>query len=223
MTISPEFVEALAVGAAAKRPGPMIVPWPAQGMPVAFVTFRDFDEWRRAILSYRLVTGLPLDLVELFDRAIKLYLTAWLDFDLVTAAESAAFAALEFSLRSCYLGYFQRRHLEKVIARAESEKRSPELKENFKPQNIKLSDLLHHMVKVDGLTDEKLPCAQRTGGKIVHLLVKAEEGEIKLGLSDMRNSRSHGETLRTGYQSGLIDVVRDLIEYAYRDRGNKSE
>jgi hypothetical protein len=75
-------------------------------------------------------------MVDLFDRALKLYLAAWLDFDLVTAGEMAALAALEHSLRDCYLGDFRDRHNKKVVARAKNEKRLPKLEENFQRRQL---------------------------------------------------------------------------------------
>jgi hypothetical protein len=39
----------------------------------------------------------------------------------------------------------------------------------------------------------------------------------------VRNVRVHGIPLGSGYQSGLIEAVRDLIEYAYRDWIEKAE
>lgn len=83
---------------------------------------------------------------------------AWLDFDLVTEGEMAALAALEYSLRDCYLGDFRERHTKKVVARAKIEKRQPKLEENFRPEGIPLAAFLKHMHQWDGLTDDRLPC-----------------------------------------------------------------
>jgi hypothetical protein len=213
MTITPNFLDALAL-AAEKFPGPWTIPWPSQGMPGGFVSFANFAEWQRVLLGFRLRAGVPANMVDLFDRALKLYLIAWLDFDLVTAGEMAALAALEHSLRDCYLGYFRERHKKRIVAKAASEKRSPTLAENFRPERVLLADLLQHMHKQDGLTDDQLPCVRKYGGSVIRLLTSKADPS----LADMRNVRMHGNPFGSGYRSGLLEVVHDLIEYAYRDR-----
>jgi len=213
MTIAPDFLAALAC-AAGKFPGSRTLPWPAPKQLGGFVTFADFAEWQRVILGFRLSDGVPLNMVDLFDRALKLYLVAWLDFDLVTAGEMAALAALEHSLRDCYLGDFRERHTKKVVARAKSEERLPTLKENFRPETIPLAALLEHMHRRGGLTDDQLPCIRKYGGSVMRLLTV----EADPNLADMRNVRAHVNPFGSGYQSGLLELVRDLIEYAYRDR-----
>jgi hypothetical protein len=213
MTIAPDFLTALTF-AAEKIPGSRTLPWPSPKLLGGFVTFADFAEWQQVILGFHLSAGVPVNMVDLFDRALKLYLAAWLDFDLVTTGEMAALAALEHSLRDCYLGDFRDRHNKKVVARAKSKKRSPKPDENFRPESIRLDALLKHMYQRDGLTDDKLPCVQKYGGSVMRLLT--EEADPKL--AEMRNVRMHGNPFGSGYQSGLVEVVRDLIEYAYRDR-----
>jgi hypothetical protein len=213
MTITPDFLTALAVSAE-KFPGSRILPWPAPGMPAGLIEFADFTQWQQVILSFRLAAGVPGNMADLFDRAIKLYLAAWLDFDLVTIGEMAALAALEHSLRDCYLGDFRERHIKKVAARAKSKKRPPTIKENFRPDSISLFALLEHMHRRDGLTDDQLPYVRKYGGSVMRLLTD----ETDPNLADMRNVRAHGNPFGSGYQSGLLELVRDLIEYAYRNR-----
>ena len=213
MTIAPEFLYALALAAERCR-GERTIPWPAPGLPGGFVTFASFGQWQETILGFRLADAVPLNMADLFDRALKLYLAAWLDFDLVTAGEMAALAALEHSLRDCYLGHFRDRHTKKVVARAKSEKREPTLKENFRPEKVPLAALLRHMHEHDELTDDQLPCVRKYGGSIMRLLT----GEADPSLAGMRNVRMHGNPFGSGYTSGLLELVHDLIEYAYRDR-----
>jgi hypothetical protein len=213
MTIAPDFLTALAF-ASEKSPGSRTLPWPSPGMPGGFVEFPDFAMWQRVILGFRLSAGVPLNVADLFDRALKLYLVAWLDFDLVTSGEMAALAALEHSLRDRYLGDFRERHTKKVVARAKSEKRTPKLEESFRPESIPLAALLKHMHQKDGLTDDQLPCVQKYGGNVMRLLTD----DADPNLADMRNVRAHGNPFGSGYQSGLLELMRDLIEYAYRDR-----
>lgn len=38
--------------------------------------------------------------------------------------------------------------------------------------------------------------------------------EADPNLAEMRNVRAHGNPYGSGYQSGLLELVRDLIEYA---------
>jgi hypothetical protein len=213
MTVTTDFLTALAF-AADKLPGSRTLPWPSPQQPGGFITFADFGEWQGVVLGFRLSPGIPQNMVDLFDRALKLYLAAWLDFDLVTAGEMAAFAALEHSLRDCYLGDFRARHTEKVVARAKSEKRLPTLKENFEPKNVSLFALIEHMHRRDGLTDDLLPCVRKYGSSVMKLFTD----EADPNLADMRNVRAHGHPFGSGYMSGLLELVRDLIEYAYRDR-----
>ncbi|WP_051956084.1 hypothetical protein [Beijerinckia mobilis] len=213
MTITSEFLVALA-HAAEISPGERTIPWPSPGAPGGFVTFANFAEWQKIICGFRLASGVPHDMVDLFDRALKLYLAAWLDFDLVVAGEMAAFAALEHSLRDRYLNSFRQRHMEKVIARAKREKREPMLNENFRHDSVKLSDLLQHMHQHDKLTDDLLPCIRKYGGSVMRRLT--DKGSP--ALAELRNDRAHGNPFGSEYQSGLLELIRDLIEYAYRDR-----
>lgn len=76
-----------------------------------------------------------------------------------------------------------------------------------------LSVLLKHMVEVDGLTDSDVPLVRRCGGSAVKRLT----GEVRPTLADIRNSLAHGDPFDGLPQAGLIEMVRDLIEYAYRD------
>ena len=190
MTIAPDFLAALAF-AAEKFPGSRTLPWPAPKQLGGFVTFADFAEWQQIILGFSLSDGLPLNMVDLFDRALKLYLAAWLDFDLVTAAEMAALAALEHSLRACYLGDFRERHNKKAVAKAKSEKRELKLEENFRPERISLATLLRHMHERDGLTDDQLPCVRKYGGSVTTLLTgEADRASPTCGTSGCTAIRS---------------------------------
>jgi hypothetical protein len=226
MTIAPAFLHAL-TRAAEEIPGSQTIPWPVPDNSSAeFVLFANFAEWQKVILDLRLRAGVPTYMTDLFDRALKLHLVAWLDFEFASAGQMPAFAALELSLRDRYLGYFAERHKKRVAATALSEKRSPTLADNFRPEQISLTDLLLHMRKRDGLTDDQLPCVRKYRGivSVVRLLT----GEAKPSLADMRNAEMHGNPFGSGYRSGLLEVVRDLIEYAYRDaiqtaRGNGSQ
>src|SRR5665213_3550076 len=89
-----------------------------------------------------------------------------------------------------------------------------------------LGRLLQHMVEKDGLTDEKIPMFQKYGGSIVANLYepdasrKARKGTITappMTVAEIRNSLAHGDPFDGLPWSGLLELVRDLIEYAYRD------
>jgi len=213
MALTADFLDAVAA-AAEWLPGPRTVPWPTPGNLGGFVQFDSFAQWQSVLLGFRLPAGVPLNMVDGFDRALKLYLLAWLDFDVITAGELAALAALEHVLRDCYLGKFREKHNKRIAEKAQKEKRSPNIKEQFRPERIPFADLTKYMVESDGLTDDKLPSVRRLGGSVVKLLT----GERDPSLAGIRNPRAHGNPFGSGYQSGLIEVIHDLIVYAYRDR-----
>jgi hypothetical protein len=48
-------------------------------------------------------------------------------------------------------------------------------------------------------------------------------GEAKPSLSDLRNESAHGAPFDGFPQSGLLELVRDLIDYAYRDWPSNAE
>jgi len=69
------------------------------------------------------------------------------------------------------------------------------------------------MVEGDFLTDDKLPIVQKYGGSVIGFLT----GEAKPTLADRRNDLAHGYAFDGWPCGGLLEVTRDLIEYAYRD------
>jgi hypothetical protein len=70
------------------------------------------------------------------------------------------------------------------------------------------------MVEHDGLTEEKVPMNRRCGrnSKVIGLLT----GETRPTLAKIRNNLMHGAPFDDP-QAGLLELVRDLIDYAYRD------
>ncbi len=80
-------------------------------------------------------------------------------------------------------------------------------------RNNKLANLLKYMVEKDGLTDEKVPMIQRYGGTVVDRLT----GNSKPSLAEIQNSLAHGDPFDGLLWSGLLELIRDLIHYAYRD------
>lgn len=65
----------------------------------------------------------------------------------------------------------------------------------------------------DGLTDDKIPMVKQCGGSAISFV----NGEVKPSLADIRNKQAHGDPFDGFPIGGLLELVRDLIEYAYRD------
>jgi hypothetical protein len=59
-----------------------------------------------------------------FESAQKLYVLAWLDFDLIKAGELIALTALELALTDRYAGNESPRRMKLVAKKAENEKRA---------------------------------------------------------------------------------------------------
>jgi hypothetical protein len=87
-----------------------------------------------------------------------------------------------------------------------------------------LYKLLEYLVDGDGLTDAQLPFTQRYGGSIIPVLHRGRATRNELNradasrptLAEVRNSLAHGDPFDGLPWSGLLELVRDLIEYAYR-------
>ncbi|WP_231734902.1 hypothetical protein [Sphingomonas sp. CCH9-E2] len=166
---------------------PLRLPWPADGNPGAFLQFETGAQWRDFVTGLGVDPRIPAIVRARFDRAQRLYLFGWIDFNLIKAGELAALIALELSLMDRYGGAISRR------------------KRSFKT-------LLLHMVEVDGLTDAQIPMSVRCGGKAIGQLT----GETKPTLADRRNLLAHGDPFDGLPTGGLLELVRDLINYAYR-------
>jgi hypothetical protein len=82
MTLSDTFLEAL-VAVADTLPEPLVLPWPVSGNPGGFISFAKFTEWQAFVLRLRLPDDVPQALSHKFERAQKLYLLAWIDYDLI--------------------------------------------------------------------------------------------------------------------------------------------
>lgn len=72
--------------------------------------------------------------------------------------------------------------------------------------------LLKHMVEADGLTEGKIPLIAKNGGTAIGRLT----GESRPTLADIRNSLAHGDPFDGLPWGSLLELIRDLIEYAYR-------
>lgn len=163
------------------------MPWPAPGNPGGFVQFDRPDEWRLAIGGLKLNPLIP-DIVQgKYARAQKLYLLGWIDVDVIKAGELAALIALELALMDRYGGQLSKS------------------KRTF-------ANLLKHMVTADGLTDAQIPMIARYGGTAVGQVT----GDVRPSLADRRNGMAHGDPFDGLPVGGLLELVRDLIEHAYR-------
>lgn len=190
---------------------PFIMPWPQPGNPATMLPFRHFQEWQTFIEKRGLHSAIPRIVGDKFRRAQRLYLLAWLDADLVKAGELVALTALELALTDRYGEFFRQRHAQAGNKRKRG--RAPMLHE-----------LLEYLVDGDGLTDAKLPFTQRYGSSIIPVLHRGQAACSGSGstsssrptLAEARNSLAHGDPFDGLPWGGLLELVRDLIEYAYR-------
>ena len=203
--------------AAARDPssGPLVAPWPTPGGAGA-VEFSTFADWRNFVLGFGLRRAAPEIVAAKFERAQKLYILAWLDFDLIKAGELVALTALESALTDRYAGAETARRTKLVAKKAEREKRALSKKEKWWVGYTTFADLLKFMVERDGLSDDQIPMNRRCGpaSKAIGRLT----GESRPSLSDLRNDLAHGAPIDDFPWAGLLELVRDLIDYAYRAR-----
>ena len=168
------------------RAEPFILSWPSDGQAGGFLQFDYPDQWRTFIDRLRIHPVIPAIVTEKFARAQALYLLGWFDVGLIKAGELAALVALELALTDRYGGAFKK-----------------------KPS---FSALLKHMVAVDGLTDAGIPMVVRCGGTAIGQLI----GEVRPTLAERRNSLAHGDPFEGWPTAGLLELARDLINFAYR-------
>jgi heme exporter protein D len=209
-----------AVAAAAELvPGPRTIPWPTRERVDDLVHFESYGQWQKFILAFDLPVGVPGVVKDAFDRARKVYLLSWVDFDLVVVGEAAALASLELAVRSRYMSIEVERRRAKLAENVRRQKREATLRENDDTQKITFSRLLEMMVEVDGLTDDKIPLIQNTGGSVVGRLTS----EAEPALAEIRNIRAHGNPFGSGFEAGLLELIRDLIVYAYREATKEAQ
>jgi hypothetical protein len=170
------------------REVPLTLAWPATGNAAALLHFDRADAWRGFITGLEVDRRTPEIIQRKFARAQTLYLLGWTDMSLIKAGELAALIALELALMDRY-------------GRDLSKK-----KRGF-------AALLKHMVTADGLTDSDIPMVKRCGGTAIGQLV----GDVQPTLAERRNTLAHGDPFDGISTSGLLELVRDLINYAYRD------
>jgi hypothetical protein len=194
MRITKALETALAA-ATENRAEPVRMMWPTAGNPAGWLSFSTFVEWQAFVTGLDLTRTVPEIVAAKFERAQKLYLLAWLDFDLIKAGELTALTTLELALKDRYGGKVPRKR-----------RKDGEIE-------IKFADLLAYLPDKDGLTDDKLPMIQRCGGTAIGFL----NGKNRPTLAETRNKLAHGYPFESGPIGGLLELVRDLIDYAYRD------
>lgn len=186
---------------------PLTLMWPRPGNPgPVFLSFSYLEEWLRFIEEFNLNPLVPQLMWGKYHRAQRLYYLAWIDYDCIKAGELAAMVALELALIDRYGGIDQ--------AKRPGNGGSPTL-----------GSLIAYMVEKDGLTDDQLPSFHKYGGGVIvqNLYETTKERKARgnttsppMNLVARRNRAAHGDPFDNMPCAGLIEVVRDLIEYAYR-------
>jgi len=170
------------------RTEPVLLAWPTPGNPGGFVLFEKAADWRAFVEGLGIDERIPDIVRAKFARAQTLYLLGWIDFSLVKAGELAALIALELAVMDRYGGQISKHRRSFAV-------------------------LLKHMVEADGLTDAQIPMLTRCGGTAVGQLT----GETHPTLAERRNTLAHGDPFEGLPTGGLLELVRDLINFAYRD------
>lgn len=166
----------------------VLLAWPTPGNPGGFVQFERAADWCNFVERLGIDDRIPDIVRAKFARAQTLYMLGWVDFNVVKAGELAALIALELAV------------IDRYGARVSNGKRS-------------FAALLKYMVESDGLTDAQIPMVTRCGGTAVGQLT----GETRPTLAERRNTLAHGDPFEGLPTGGLLELVRDLINFAYRD------
>lgn len=186
-----------------RRPEPLLLPWPAPGQPGGFLQFDEPEQWRVFVAGLDLHPLIPQIVRSKYARAQKLHLLGWIDLDLVKAGELVALTALELALNDRYGAEV------KPLPRKRFD---PAKAMMAPPPRRSFNALLKHMVAKDGLTDEQIPMIVRCDGTAIGQLT----GDTKPTLADRRNALAHGDPFDGLPTGGLLELVRDLIGFAYR-------
>ncbi len=176
--------------AGATRNASFLLPWPLDGVPAGWLEFHTPEQWHSFVASLGLPNYIPEVVAAKYRRAQMLYFLAWLYGDLIKAGELVALTALELTLRDCYGHTVKGR----------------------RGQEPDFATLLRCLQK-DGLTNEKIPMVRRSGGHAIGFVT----GKNKPSLADRRNDLAHGDPFDAMPCAGLLELVRDLIVYAYRN------
>lgn len=182
------------------------LPWPEPAVGVGFPFFAKSTDWRLFIERFNLHPGVPLIVSLKYARAQKLYYFAWVDFDIIKAGELLALIALELALKD---RYSQKADLFEVSLLCKSKCR----KMSKKKAKTDFAVLCCYLAERDGMNDSDIPLIRRCGGSIIKRLT----GEVSPSIAEIRNSLAHGDPFDGFPQAGLIEIVRDLLHYVYRD------
>ena len=165
-----------------------------------FMSFRRPKIGWPLVHRFNLSSAIPQTVALKYLRAKKLHAFAWFDYDLIKAGELVALSALERALKENYEGKSKKSGLAVWW--------------------------IEYMAEHDGLTDQVMPIAQRCGQPIVRFLYETDAAiaaRKKVGgpepntLARIRNGLAHGNPFDGLNWPGLLEIVRDLIEHAYRN------
>src|ERR1043165_9507749 len=101
---SRSLADGLAAIALPNRAEPFVLPCPAPAMAAAFLSFTRMEDWRAFVLRLDLDPRIPLVVHAKFARALRVLYLAWIDFDLIKAAELVGITALELALKDRFPG-----------------------------------------------------------------------------------------------------------------------
>ncbi|MBX3617480.1 MAG: hypothetical protein KF839_10150 [Nitrosomonas sp.] len=198
------------------REYPLCICWASPGNPSKPHAFHYYSDWDQFISGFPLNKKIPQAISVKYERAQALYLMAWIRYDVIKAGELAAFAALELALRDRYWCEFQDKRKELL---KKDKKSVPKYMLNG--VNSFLSAGLRFMVDYDGLNDEKLQIYNKSGGSVIANFFSDDKEQNGTKRSDtlvsFRNSLAHGDPFDGLAIGSLLEIVRDLIEYMYRD------
>jgi hypothetical protein len=82
LPLSHDFIAAVS-RAAAGVAGPFTTHWPMPGALGGIVSFNTFEQWQRFVEELSLHNEIPSIVAVKYARALKLFLLAWIDADLI--------------------------------------------------------------------------------------------------------------------------------------------
>ena len=156
-----------------------------------FLEFHHITEWCDYLFSLQIRSAkVPAIHADAYHVALRMLLLAWADTCLIKPAELQALRSLESALRGVYFQVlFERR-------RALKPKLVPE---KFRPG---LGDFLDYMAARDDLDTALHNESKKATGNALNVI---------------RNGLAHGDTFNGWPWGGLLESVRDVMEYAYRN------
>lgn len=184
------FLNDLVPSLAHRHSDQFFIPWPLPGNSGEGQWFSTIAEWKDFVASLSLNNRVP-DIVSVkFQRAQKVFFLGWNSANFLNAGGLVSLTALDVAL--------QDRYGDKV--------------RDKNGETGSFADLLHYMVKKDGLSDDNVPIIQGGGIHLVNRLA----GDSMPSLAEIWNALSRGDPIECPW-IGLLEIVRDLIDYAYRD------